>query len=303
MSSNWLAPLILAVLCGCTERATEPNSSSLPETDSPRTERADTAQTESKRSEEVVPKAEAEPEKKVSKEIEIAKPRIPTPLDPEIQKLAASLLGAVAAESDKASASLAALKRAAIPYLLEVYLDDEDQPRVSVDKVLNEVLRVAAPHLIDSEAIEVLLDALKHPNAAMRRGAFRTLVDEIIAPKIPEQIFDGLRAAAKADTDARTLRHAKKLLSSTAESLVERMLAPAANPADDDKDFATLISIGSEAMAPLDRGLMDADATFRQGLAAGPDRRVQKRLLRLTTWKLRASTTVATIRFYSSLGN
>ncbi len=300
MSLKWLALLIFVAAFGCAERPAAQKSIAKSDPTNTPTEQVHATSPEPKAAK---VELKSEPETKAAaKENAKAKPSIPDVLDPAIQKQARILLAADATEREKAAAFLVAMKRPAIPYLLEVYLDDQDQPRVPVDKALNQVLRVKAAHSIDDEAIAILLDALKHPSAPIRRAAFRSLIDEIIAPKVPESIFDGLRAAAKSDADPHNRQHAKNLLSSTAQPIVDRMLLPSANPADDAADFAILNRIGSEALAPLNRGIKAADVEF-DILRRSPSPVVQNRLLRLTNWKLRASNTAAIIRFNSSLGD
>ena len=197
--------------------------------------------------------------------------------------------------------------------MLEVYLDENDEPREPVGKLLDEAVmkRGLFTSSVDPEAIETLREALKFPSPSMRRGAARSLFMRVFEANRTIQVVDDLRASAKGDDDDGVRQHAHKLLKTTADLLVNEMTAPFTDPATDSKRFATLIQIGPDALESLNLGVVFVDDTYRESMnlarisfgigGQGLSPQVQQRLLRLQSWRLGAVRTLATIRFNATL--
>ncbi len=312
-----LSPLILALASGCGERASESKatapsappaevaaSAAEKQQSEGKSESRPPAKTELAKAESL-PKHSQKPDAKLAAKKQA---RIPTPLDPAIQKLASKLLEADADERAAAAKTLAAMKYAAIPYLLEVFLDDENLPREPVSQVLAKVWtqRGFFQDAVHPEATKTLLEALTYPNPAMRRGAAAGLYVGIYDPKDTGRSIEALRGSSVNDIDASVRRQSGKILQIIAADLVNVMTEPFANPRNDVKHFATLVSIGENALAALNQGVAFVDTTvveienlerIRRGIgAAGMDPLVRQRLLRLIQWRTDAGRTIDQIR-------
>lgn len=181
---------------------------------------------------------------------------IPDPLDPVLRKHAAQLLGNDGQTREDASDALAEKKLAALPYLLEVLLDDAGEPRKRIVPLVVKAAFVRGPQGREfaPAATEILLESLKHPSGALRRGAAFELLMPATASAAPDAIIDALRAVVKDDADKAVREQAHKTLKFIAVDVItNRLLSQDVTVRDLDAHFRVLVRVGEPGVETLQK--------------------------------------------------
>lgn len=229
----------------------------------------------------------------------------PDPLDASVQKLAAQLLDADAQVREDATDALLKMELAAVPYLLEVLVDDAGEYRKRVSPLLGK-LTLTRGGALKPGATALLLDGLSSPSAALRRGAAAQLLFAAVAGDDTTKVIDALRAALKGDADKRVREQARTSLRFAAVDVIAtHLLADTITPEAMDEHFDKLVRIGepaldtlTKALAGIGEDLEEAEnlRRIRAGIAPGENPTLLRQIAIYHHWETKGRRAVDRIR-------